>query len=105
LALSAFWQEGFSFPRLALRNLHPFSLKMLITATTADTLLVFAVSIAISSALVVSLGAVLVTLIGGGLSDELIVPKGLSILRPLYTLNPVSPYPVSYSLLELSLES
>jgi hypothetical protein len=39
-ALSAFWLEGFSFPRLALRNLHLFLLKMLITATTAVTLLV-----------------------------------------------------------------
>jgi hypothetical protein len=65
--LSAFWQEGFLFLRLALRNLHLFPLKMLISATTAVTLLVFAVSIAISSALVVSLRAVLVTLIGQGL--------------------------------------
>jgi hypothetical protein len=66
-ALSAFWQEGFSFPRLVLRNLHLFILKMLITATTAVTLPVFAVSIAISSAFVVSLRAVLATLIGRGL--------------------------------------
>jgi hypothetical protein len=51
LALSSFWQEGFSFPRLALCNLHLFSLKMLITGTTAVTLLAFAVSIVISSAL------------------------------------------------------
>jgi hypothetical protein len=61
LALSAFWQEGFPFPQLALCNLHLFLLKMLITATTAVTLPVFAVSIAISSALKVSLGAVLAT--------------------------------------------
>jgi hypothetical protein len=27
LALSAFWREGLSFPRLALRNLHFFCLK------------------------------------------------------------------------------
>jgi hypothetical protein len=47
LALSAFWQKGFSFPRLALRNLHHFLLKMLITATTTVTLPFFAVSIAI----------------------------------------------------------
>jgi hypothetical protein len=58
LALSTFWQEGFSFLQLALRNSYLFSLKMLITATTTVNLLVFAVSIAISSALVVSLGAV-----------------------------------------------
>jgi hypothetical protein len=43
---------------------------MLITATTAVTLLVFAVSIAISSALVVSLRAVAATLIGWGSVDE-----------------------------------
>ncbi len=70
LALFAFWQEGFSFLRLALRNLHLFLLKMLITTTTAVTLPVFAVSIAISSAFVVSLRAVLVTLIRWGLWDE-----------------------------------
>jgi hypothetical protein len=70
LALSAFWQEGFSFPQLALCNLHLFSLKMLITVTTAVTLPVFAVLIAISSALVVSLGTVLATLIGRGSVDE-----------------------------------
>jgi hypothetical protein len=46
LALSAFWQEGLSFPRLALRNLHLFLLKMLITATTAVTFPVFAVLLA-----------------------------------------------------------
>jgi hypothetical protein len=70
LALSAFWQEGFLFLQFALRNLHLFSLKMLITATTAVTLLVFAVLIAISLALVVSLGAVSMTLIGRGSVDE-----------------------------------
>ncbi len=69
-ALSAFWREGFSFPRLALHNLHLFLLKMLITATTAVTLPVFAVLIAISSAFVVSLGAVLATLIRRGLWDK-----------------------------------
>jgi hypothetical protein len=63
LALSAFWQEGFSFPQLVLCNLHLFLLKMLITATAAVTLTVVAVLIAISSALIVSLGAVLATLI------------------------------------------
>ncbi len=67
LALSTFWQEGFSFPRLALCNLHLFILKMLITATTSVTLPVFAVSIVISSFVVVSLMAVLATLIGQGL--------------------------------------
>ncbi len=66
LALSAFWQEGLSFTRLALRNLHLFFL-MLITVTTAVTFPVFAVSLAISSAFVISLGAVLATLIGRGL--------------------------------------
>ncbi len=70
LALSAFWQEGFSFPRLALHNLHLILLKMLITVTTAVTLPVFAVLIMIWSAFVVSLGAVLETLIGRGLWDE-----------------------------------
>ncbi len=39
---------------------------MLITETTIVTLLVFAVSITISSALVISLGAVLATLIKWG---------------------------------------
>ncbi len=43
---------------------------MLITATTAVTLLVFAVLIAISSALVVSLGGVVATFIGWGLVDK-----------------------------------
>jgi hypothetical protein len=72
---------------------------MLITATNALTLPVYAVWIAISLALMLSLGAVAATLIGRGVS------KGSSILRCLFTLNPVSPYPISYSLLELSLES
>jgi hypothetical protein len=70
LALSAFWQEGFSFPQLALRNLHLFSLRIIIIATTAVTLPVFAVLITISLALVVSLGAVPTTLIGQGSVDE-----------------------------------
>jgi hypothetical protein len=52
------------------RNLHLFPLKMLITATTAVTFPVFAVFIAISLALIVSLGAVLTTLIGWGSVDE-----------------------------------
>jgi hypothetical protein len=51
-----------SAPQLA-----SFFLKMLITLTTAVTLPVCAVSITISSAFVVSLGAVLATLIGQGL--------------------------------------
>ncbi len=55
--------------------------------------------------IVVSLGAVLATLIRWGSVDELIVPNGFSNLRHLSTLDPVSPYPVSYSLSELSLES
>ncbi len=75
---------------------------MLITVTTAVTFPVFAVLIAISSALRVSLRAVSATLIRWGLVDKLIVPKGLSNLRGLSTLNPVSPYPVSYLLSELS---
>jgi hypothetical protein len=49
-ALSAFWQEGFLFPGLALCNLHFFLQKNLITATTTVTLPVFAVLIAILSA-------------------------------------------------------
>jgi hypothetical protein len=56
--------------RDALHNLHLFSLKMLIAATTVVTLPVFAASIPISSALVVSLGAVLATLIGQGSVDK-----------------------------------
>jgi hypothetical protein len=68
-ALSAFWQDGFSFLQLALRNLHLFPLKMLITVTTAINLPVFALLIAISSAFVVSLRAVLATLIRR-VSDE-----------------------------------
>jgi hypothetical protein len=69
-ALSAFWQEGLSFPRLALHNLHLFLLKMLITATTTVSFRIFAVLLAISSAFVVSLGAVSTTLIGWGLWDK-----------------------------------
>ncbi len=61
-ALSAFWREGFPFPRLVLRNLHLFFLKMLITVTTAVTFPVFVVLLAISSAFVVSLRAVSTTL-------------------------------------------
>ncbi len=57
--------SAISTPQLAF-----FSLKMLITATTAVTLPVFAVSIAISLALVVSLGAALTTLIRQGSVDE-----------------------------------
>jgi hypothetical protein len=67
LALYAFWQEGLSFPRLALHFLHLFLLKMLITVTTAVTFPVFAVLLAISSAFIVSLRAVSTTLIGWGL--------------------------------------
>jgi hypothetical protein len=63
-AHSVFWQEGFLFPDLALRELHLFLLKMLITLTTAVTLPVFVVLIVISSALVVSLGAAVATFIG-----------------------------------------
>ncbi len=69
-AHSALWREGLSFPRLALRNLHFFLLKMLITATTAVTFLVFVVSFAISSAFVATLRAVLTALIGRGLCDK-----------------------------------
>jgi hypothetical protein len=60
-ALSAILQEGFPFPRLELRNLHLFLLEMLITATTTVTLMVFVVSIVISMALIVLLGAVSAT--------------------------------------------
>jgi hypothetical protein len=67
LAFSAYWQEGLSFLRLALRNLHLFLLKMLITTLTAVTLPVFAVLLAISSAFVVSLRAVSTNSIGRGL--------------------------------------
>jgi hypothetical protein len=105
LALSAFFREDFSFLDVALRKLHLLLLKMLIAVTTAVTFLVFAVWIVISSALIVSQGAVAATLIGRCLVDELIVPKGLSNLRCLPTLNPVLLHPVSYSLSELSLES
>jgi hypothetical protein len=69
LSLSAYWQEGFSFPGLALCNLHLFSLEMLIIATTAVTLPVFAVSVTISPAHLLLLGAVSATLIGRGLLD------------------------------------
>jgi hypothetical protein len=53
LALSTFWQEGLSFPRSALCNLHLFFLKMLITVTTAIVFPVFVVLFAFSSAFVV----------------------------------------------------
>jgi hypothetical protein len=53
-ALSIFWQEGFSLPESVFRKSHLFLLKMLITATITVTFPVFAVSIAISSVLVVS---------------------------------------------------
>jgi hypothetical protein len=43
---------------------------MLITATTTVTLPVFVVSITISSALIVSLGAVMITVIGWGSVEE-----------------------------------
>ncbi len=69
-ALFAFWRKGLSFLRLTLSNLHLFFLKMLITATTTVTFPVFAVPLAISSAFVVSLTAVLTILIRGGLGDE-----------------------------------
>ncbi len=69
-ALSTFWWEGLSFPRLALRNLHFSLLKMLITATIPVTFLVSAVSFAISSAFVATLRAVMTTLIGRGLCDK-----------------------------------
>jgi hypothetical protein len=51
-------------------QLASFLLKMLITATTAVTLPVFAVLFVISPAFKVSLRAVLVTLIGRGSVDE-----------------------------------
>ncbi len=69
-ALSVFRQEGFSFPDLALRESHFFLLKMLLNATTAVTLPVFAVLIAISSAFAVLLGAVAVTFIGRASVDK-----------------------------------
>jgi hypothetical protein len=70
MALSVFWQEGFSFLDLVLRKLHFFLLNMLITATTAVTLPVFAVLIAISSALMLLIGAVSKNLIGRGSVDK-----------------------------------
>jgi hypothetical protein len=103
-ALSASWQESFLSSDLAFREFHLYLQKMLITATTAVTLPVFAVSIAISSALAISLGAVAATLIGWGSVDKLSVPTGLSILRHLSTLTLVLLYPVFYSLSKLSLE-
>jgi hypothetical protein len=63
-ALSTFWQEGSSFPQLALHNCVLLSLQMLIIVTTTVTLPVFAVLIAISLALVFSLWVVLATSIG-----------------------------------------
>jgi hypothetical protein len=72
------WKIG-SFHHLARRllisvmstpQLASFFTKMLIAATTAVTLLVFAVLIAILLALAVSLEAVLMTLIGRGSVDE-----------------------------------
>ncbi len=80
LALSDFWQEGLLFPRLVHSNLHLFLLNMLITATTAVTFPVFAVLLAISSAFVVSLRAVLMTLIGWG--REEVVAKQLLMVNP-----------------------
>jgi hypothetical protein len=71
-----FTQEYWHFPpfgekashsRTAPLSLHLFLQKNLITVTTAVTLAVFAVSIATSSALAISLGAVSTTLIGQGL--------------------------------------
>jgi hypothetical protein len=55
---------------LVLRKLHFFLQEMLTIATTAVTLPVFAVLIAISSALMLSLEVVLTTLIGRGSVDE-----------------------------------
>ncbi len=69
-ALSVFLRESFSFLELALYKFHFFLQKMLITATTAVTLPVFAVLIAISSALMLLIGAVLATLIGWGSVDN-----------------------------------
>ena len=91
------------FRKLAL---HKFTLVFqlrYITATTAVTLPVFAFSIAFRSPLMVSV-AVLVTLIRRGSVDVKLRPKGLSNLRRLSTCNPVSLYPISYSLSELLLE-
>jgi hypothetical protein len=74
-----------------------------ITVTTAVTLPVYAFSIAFRSPLMV-LVAVLMTLIGRGSVDNKLRPKGSSNLRCLSTCNPVSLYPISYSLSELLLE-
>jgi hypothetical protein len=70
LACSAFWQESLSSLDLAFHKLHLFLQKMLITMTTAVTLPVFAVSIAISLALMLSIGAVAATLIRWGSVDK-----------------------------------
>ena len=69
----------------------------------AVTLPDFSFSIAFSSRLMV-LAAVLVTLIGRGSVDITLRAKGLSNLRRLSTCNPVSLYPIFYSLLESLLE-
>ncbi len=68
-ALSAFWQESFLSPELVSCKLHSFLQNMLITVTTAFTLPVYALLITISSALMLSLGAVVATLIRWGLVD------------------------------------
>jgi hypothetical protein len=70
---------------------------------TAVTLPVFEFSIAFRSPLMAS-AAVLVTLTGWGSVDVELRPTGLSNVRCWSTCNPVSLYPISYSLSELLLE-
>ncbi len=77
---------------------------MFITTTTTVPLLVFAVWFAFSSALIVFYWAVLTKLIGRESVDIQTVPTGVSILRRFSTQKPVWSHPVTYSLLELSLE-
>jgi hypothetical protein len=57
-------------PGLSILQIASFSQKMLITATTVVTLPVFAVLVAISSAFMLSLGAIAATLIGWGSVDK-----------------------------------
>jgi hypothetical protein len=68
-------------PGIRAPQIASFLLKMLITVTTAVTLPVIAALITISSALVVSLGAVAAILIGQALLEEMIVTNGSSNFR------------------------
>ncbi len=69
LALSAFWQEWFLFPELALRKLHFFLTKNVHNRGHHSHLAGFC-SFNLSLALMLVLGAVLVTLIGWDSVDK-----------------------------------